>query len=80
VPSGTLENLAHVSPHVDFAPGLSRVDKVLLADAQTSGGLLVSVPAGRSEALLAALREKGVLDARRIGRFTGPGTGRIRVG
>lgn len=79
VPGGTLENLAHVSPHVDFAPGLSRVDKVLLADAQTSGGLLVSVPAARCNALLAALREKGVLEARRIGRFTGPGTGRIRV-
>ena len=27
VPGGTLENLAHVSPHVDFAPGLSRVDQ-----------------------------------------------------
>jgi selenide,water dikinase len=65
---------------VDFAPGLSRVDKVLLADAQTSGGLLVSVPVVRCGALLASLRDRGVLEARRIGRFTGPGTGRIRVG
>ncbi len=79
VPGGTLENLAHVSPHVDFAPGLSRVEKLLLADAQTSGGLLIAVPEERSDALLASLREKGVHDARRIGRFTGPGTGRIRV-
>jgi selenide,water dikinase len=79
VPGGTLENLAHVSPHVDFAPGLSRVDRVLLADAQTSGGLLISVPATRCEALLAALSEKGVSEARRIGHFTGAGTGRVRV-
>jgi selenide,water dikinase len=79
VPGGTLENLAHVSPHVDFAPALSRVDQLLLADAQTSGGLLVSVPAGRCDALLAALRERGVAGARRIGRFTGAGPGRIRV-
>ncbi|HYN41918.1 MAG TPA: selenide, water dikinase SelD [Thermoanaerobaculia bacterium] len=79
VPGGTLENLAHVSPHVDFAPDLSRVDRVVLADAQTSGGLLISVPADRCDALLATLREKGVVEARRIGRFTGPGPGRIRV-
>ncbi len=79
VPGGTLENLAHVSPHVDFAPGLSRVDRLLLADAQTSGGLLVSLPEARCEALLAALRARGVPGARRIGRFTGPGPGRIRV-
>jgi selenium donor protein len=79
VPGGTLENLAHVSPHVDFAPGLSRVDRLLLADAQTSGGLLISVPAARCDALLAALHAKGVVSACRIGRFTGPGPGRIRV-
>ena len=79
VPGGTLENLAHVSPHVDFAPGLSRVDRLLLADAQTSGGLLISVPAARCDALLATLHGKGVVAARRIGRFTGPGSGKIRV-
>ena len=80
VPGGTLDNLAHVSPHVDFAPGLSRVEKLLLADAQTSGGLLIAVPEERCDALLASLREKGVTEARRIGRFTGEGPGRIRVG
>jgi selenium donor protein len=79
VPGGTLENLEHVSPHVDFAPGLSRVDRLLLADAQTSGGLLVSVPVARCDALLAALRNKGVVEARRIGCFRSPGAGRIRV-
>lgn len=79
VPGGTLENLAHVAAHVDFAPGLSRVDRVLLADAQTSGGLLISVPSERCDALLSALRAKDVAGARRIGRFTGKGRGRIRV-
>ena len=80
VPGGTLENLAHVSPHVDFAPGLSNVDRLLLADAQTSGGLLIAVPEGRLAALLAGLHDRGVTPARRIGRFTTPGPGRIRVG
>jgi cysteine desulfurase NifS/selenium donor protein len=79
VPGGTIENLAHVSPHVDFAPGLSRVDRLLLADAQTSGGLLIAVPEERCERLLATLREKGVAGAARVGRFTRPGPGAIRV-
>jgi selenophosphate synthase (EC 2.7.9.3) len=79
VPGGSLENLEHVSRHVDFAPGLSRVDRLLLADAQTSGGLLITLPEERCEALLSVLHLRGVTDARRIGRVAGAGTGRIQV-
>lgn len=79
VPGGSLENLEHVAPHVDFAPGLSRVDRLLLADAQTSGGLLIALPEERCEALLAKLAGRGVADARRVGQVAGAGTGRIRV-
>jgi cysteine desulfurase NifS/selenium donor protein len=79
VPGGTLDNLEYVSPFVDWSAGLSRVDRVLLADAQTSGGLLIAVPPERTAALLAALQERGVAEGRRVGRFTGPGDGRIRV-
>ncbi|MHB1047712.1 MAG: selenide, water dikinase SelD [Thermoanaerobaculia bacterium] len=79
VPGGSIENLEHVAPHVDFAPGLSRVDRLLLADAQTSGGLLISLPEERCEGLQSALHARGVTDARRIGRFVAPGPGRIRV-
>jgi selenide,water dikinase len=79
VPGGTLENLEHVSPFVDWSPGLSRVDQQLLADAQTSGGLLIAVPPEGTGALLAALRARGVTESRMIGRFTAAGTGRIRV-
>jgi selenide,water dikinase len=79
VPGGTLENLEHVSPFVDWASGLSRVDQHLLADAQTSGGLLIAVPPERTGVLLAALRARAVTDSRMIGRFTAAGGGRIRV-
>jgi cysteine desulfurase len=79
VPGGTLDNLEHVSPFIDWAPNLSRVDRLLLADAQTSGGLLIALPPERTAALLAALEARGVAEARRIGRFAGPGEGRIRV-
>lgn len=78
-PGGSLDNLDHVAPHVDWRPERSRVDKLLLADAQTSGGLLIAVAAPELETLLAALREQGVTSARLVGRLLGPGDGRIRV-
>jgi selenium donor protein len=79
VPGGTLNNLAFVEQHVDFAPEVSRVQQLLLADAQTSGGLLISLPAANADALLPALRAAGVADAAIIGRVTGRGAGQIRV-
>ncbi len=79
VPGGTLNNLAHVADHVTFASGVSRVGQVILADAQTSGGLLVSLPEDRVDALLVELRKRGVTSGTRIGRVTGQGAGHITV-
>jgi selenide,water dikinase len=79
VPGGTLNNLAFVEPHVDFASSIPRVIKILLADAQTSGGLLMSVPPDRVHSLIEKLRSKGVDTAAQIGAVTGPGEGRISV-
>lgn len=41
----------------------------MLADPQTSGGLLIAVPAGRTERLLKRLRELHTPAANRIGRI-----------
>lgn len=79
VPGGTLNNLAYVEPSVDFASSISRVTKLVLADAQTSGGLLISLPAHHGEALINLLKSYGVADAVIIGAVTGEGTGRILV-
>jgi selenide,water dikinase len=79
VPGGTLDNLAHVSEHVEWPSGFSKITKVLLADAQTSGGLLIAVSADRSERLVDELRRRNVTGACAVGRFTGGGPGRIRV-
>jgi selenide, water dikinase len=48
-PGGSSRNLAAVTPHLS---GGSDGDRRLLADAQTSGGLLVAVPADRLDPLL----------------------------
>jgi len=69
VAGGTQRNHAFVADAVDFG-GLPLADQLLLADAQTSGGLLLSVAAERAEVLLDACREQSTLVASVIGTVT----------
>jgi selenide,water dikinase len=78
IPGGTLNNLSYVQPFVTFAEGISRVDQVLLADAQTSGGLLISLAEDELAELLHQLEQKGV-SGKVIGCVISKGTGLIRV-
>ena len=59
IPGGTRSNLEFVAPATDFGD-LDETERFLLADAQTSGGLLIAVPAEREAALVDALRARGV--------------------
>lgn len=75
VPSGTKRNLAFVRPFLD--PGeLTEPEQLVLADAQTSGGLLIAASDGRR--LAEALVARGVV-AMRIGRTEAGEPGRMRV-
>jgi cysteine desulfurase NifS/selenium donor protein len=78
IPGGTLNNLSFVKPYAHFDENISRIDQVLLADAQTSGGLLVSLPENDADTLVNLLEEKGVLAAK-IGRMSQPGEGLIII-
>lgn len=66
VPGGTKANLTHVSKRVRFPEGLPEDIRWVLADAQTNGGLLASVPARDARKALIALEKAGV-DAALIG-------------
>jgi selenide,water dikinase len=59
VPSGTHSNHAFVSPTVDWG-SLPTAEQLVLADAQTSGGLLIAVSDSRAPALRESLRARGV--------------------
>ncbi|HZG57743.1 selenide, water dikinase SelD [Paenibacillus sp.] len=78
IPGGTKNNYRHVEPSIDFAPSLDELDRFILCDAVTSGGLLIAVDGERAEALHAALLDAGV-EAALIGAATREHPGRIVV-
>ncbi len=53
VPSGSRDNLAFVAPHVDFAGDVEPGMRQLLADAVTSGGLLLALPEAKARRYIA---------------------------
>jgi selenide,water dikinase len=78
VPGGTERNL-EAAGQVEWAPDLDATDRYLCVDAQTSGGLLLAVPAEHEAALLAALRDERTPAAAKIGRVVAGKPGQIRV-
>jgi selenium donor protein len=78
IPGGTHKNHAFVKDNVDFG-NRSRLDELLLCDAQTSGGLLIVVDENQSQELLKALHKQGLTDAVAIGKFTSKGDGKISI-
>jgi selenide,water dikinase len=70
VAGGTARNLEWLRDKVRWAPALEETTQLLLADAQTSGGLLIAVAAERAQLLEEALRARGVETVARIGEFT----------
>ncbi|MGC8797780.1 MAG: selenide, water dikinase SelD [candidate division WOR-3 bacterium] len=66
-PLGTLNNYRFVRNYTRFGQ-LSRTSRLLLCDAQTSGGLLISVAPDRADRLLYSLTSAGVRTARIIGQ------------
>ena len=59
-PGGTRRNLTSADRVVAWDPSLNKADKLLLCDAQTSGGLLMAVPTDRVGDLLGELEARGV--------------------
>lgn len=63
----------------EMVRGRSLAEEELLFDPQTSGGLLLSLPAVQADDLLAALKEAGVEDAARVGEVVGDGKPFVKV-
>jgi selenide,water dikinase len=63
-PGGSRRNVAEHAAFTTFGPDIAADTRLILSDAQTSGGLLICVPAERADALCDALLAAGVLAAR----------------
>jgi selenide,water dikinase len=69
-PGGTKRNLEFAAPNVQFAKAIPESKRLLLADAQTSGGLLIAVAPDRLAGLLGELRALNSLASAVIGSVT----------
>ena len=79
VPGGTFRNLSSVDDVVDWDPALSEEQRLLMCDAQTSGGLLISLPSAKLDQLLSELDASGVQTRAVVGEITAGDPGRITV-
>jgi selenide,water dikinase len=79
VPAGSRKNLAYVAPHLRLEPDLAPEEALILADAQTSGGLLIAVPPEGESTLLAELERRGAPARAVVGEVIDGEPGRMEV-
>ena len=70
IPGGTKDNYEHTLKNVNYSNDISELRRLIINDAQTSGGLLISIPEAKQNQLMNALRLKGVSKAVIIGNVT----------
>lgn len=79
VPGGTFRNMSGVEDTVDWTENLTEEQRLLMCDAQTSGGLLISVPKSKLDQLLTELETSGVQTRAVVGEITAENPRRIWV-
>ena len=66
-PGGSSRNFDYVAPHVEWDSNLTEKSKMLLCDAQTSGGLMIAIEKEKAGKLVDELHANGISAARIIG-------------
>lgn len=79
VPGGSKRNLERAKTITAFADTVDAAARLLLADAQTSGGLLLCVPEAEAEAAVRRLHDAGCGRSAAIGRLTPRREGEPRI-
>jgi selenide,water dikinase len=70
IPGASFRNLEYAENETSFASGLDYNLKMIAFDAQTSGGLLMSVPANKAEPVLIQLHSAGLNSSAIIGEVS----------
>jgi selenide,water dikinase len=76
---GTRENAKGLGPRTDVGEGVTPEDVLLLADAQTSGGLLVALPEAEAQAYAARCVALGAPAGAVVGRVLPRGEKLLRI-
>ncbi|WP_099156616.1 selenide, water dikinase SelD [Virgibacillus ndiopensis] len=78
VPGGTKNNYAHVKDIVSYPDTMDQIDRWILCDAVTSGGLLIAIGNAEADSLVTDLQANGV-EAKIIGDVVEGKSGHITV-
>lgn len=70
IPNGTKENFKYSEQHTKWDKNIQKYEKLVYCDAQTSGGLLISINKEKSNLLLNQLHLAGIKDSAIIGEVT----------
>jgi len=79
IPAGTIRNRDFRLPMIELATEISDERLLILFDAQTSGGLLISMPGQEADMLLQRMHEEGIEEAAIIGEVVAEPKGKITV-
>ena len=79
VPEGTFSNRKYFGNQIKFSSGVSEIVQDILFDPQTSGGLLISVPAKSCDDLLKELEKRNVSTRTIVGEIVGKEAGKMEV-
>jgi len=79
IPGGAYSNRDFFSCRVDVHPGVLALLVDLFYDPQTSGGLLISLPSGEAEELVATLKKETNIDSCIVGEVVKEPLGKIQI-
>jgi selenide,water dikinase len=78
-PGGSRRNLEFLRDRLEVSEGISDDQLLVMADAQTSGGLLIALPANDAERLKEELARRNVLVVAEIGEIVTDPDSRISI-
>ena len=79
IPGGTKKNLDYVKEYINSSSTITKTNELMLADAQTSGGLLISVDQSDCKKLLKVINSTNDLSAKCIGIIIEKATNSIYI-
>ena len=79
IPGGSMKNFRWHSKHVSYGNNIDEYKKIILSDAQTSGGLLISIPKSESEELVESLNKSNATKSSIIGEIVKKSKHEVKV-